>query len=152
MKPCNRFLIITFIYVFLSWSRWYFGTMNRFEAQNHLLAPENGHGAFLIRSSEKDNVGYVLSGKTRSRGVMKEAKKTPKKQDERGVWCRWVEVDWEKRELHFTSKITQDVFGKRGRYRERESYLPVCKRWHGQSDKREVAEAMMLHAQVENVC
>lgn len=36
--------------------------MNRFEAQSHLLRPENKEGAFLIRVSEKDNVGYVLSG------------------------------------------------------------------------------------------
>ncbi|XP_042263869.1 protein-tyrosine kinase 6b [Thunnus maccoyii] len=46
---------------------WYFGTMNRFEAQSHLLGPENDQGAFLIRCSEKDNVGYVLSVKSDSR-------------------------------------------------------------------------------------
>lgn len=43
-------------------SRWFFGTLSRFQAQRHLLEPENGEGAFLIRVSEKDNVGYVLSG------------------------------------------------------------------------------------------
>ncbi|KAM3617397.1 uncharacterized protein V6R79_005551 [Siganus canaliculatus] len=40
---------------------WYFGTMNRFQAQSHLLGPGNEEGAFLIRHSEKDAVGYVLS-------------------------------------------------------------------------------------------
>ncbi|KAJ8408976.1 hypothetical protein AAFF_G00239970 [Aldrovandia affinis] len=42
---------------------WYFGKMNRFEASSHLLAPENCDGAFLIRLSEKEDVGYVLSVK-----------------------------------------------------------------------------------------
>uniref|UniRef100_A0A667YRR0 Tyrosine-protein kinase n=1 Tax=Myripristis murdjan TaxID=586833 RepID=A0A667YRR0_9TELE len=46
---------------------WFFGEMNRFEAQSHLLRPENKEGAFLIRISEKDNVGYVLSVKSDSR-------------------------------------------------------------------------------------
>ncbi|XP_018538383.1 protein-tyrosine kinase 6b [Lates calcarifer] len=46
---------------------WFFGIMNRFEAQSHLLAPGNEEGAFLIRHSEKDDVGYVLSVKTSSR-------------------------------------------------------------------------------------
>ncbi|XP_077589870.1 protein-tyrosine kinase 6b [Stigmatopora nigra] len=39
---------------------WNFGTMNRLEAQSHLMATGNGPGAFLIRSSE-NHVGYVLS-------------------------------------------------------------------------------------------
>ncbi|KAJ8265274.1 hypothetical protein COCON_G00143730 [Conger conger] len=42
---------------------WYFGEMNRIEASGHLMAPENGEGAFLVRLSEKDDVGYVLSVK-----------------------------------------------------------------------------------------
>ncbi|XP_051280271.1 protein-tyrosine kinase 6b [Dicentrarchus labrax] len=46
---------------------WYFGTMNRFEAQSHLLGPGNDRGAFLIRHSEKDNVGYVLSVRSLNR-------------------------------------------------------------------------------------
>ncbi|KAM3872255.1 protein-tyrosine kinase 6b [Diretmus argenteus] len=46
---------------------WYFGKMNRFEAQSHLLAPDNSEGAFLIRLSEKDAVGYVLSVKSSGR-------------------------------------------------------------------------------------
>ncbi|XP_044066128.1 protein-tyrosine kinase 6b [Siniperca chuatsi] len=46
---------------------WYFGTMNRFEAQSHLLGPGNDQGSFLIRHSEKDNVGYVLSVRSSSR-------------------------------------------------------------------------------------
>ncbi|XP_048066141.1 protein-tyrosine kinase 6 isoform X1 [Megalobrama amblycephala] len=40
---------------------WYFGTLNRFETQNLLMAPENGVGAFLLRHSEKDHIGCVLS-------------------------------------------------------------------------------------------
>ncbi|XP_051950731.1 protein-tyrosine kinase 6 [Xyrauchen texanus] len=40
---------------------WYFGMLNRFETQNLLLGPGNGIGAFLLRRSEKDNVGCVLS-------------------------------------------------------------------------------------------
>ncbi|XP_062283451.1 protein-tyrosine kinase 6b [Scomber scombrus] len=46
---------------------WYFGTMNRFEAQNHLLTPDNEEGAFLIRCSEKNDVGHVLSVKSGTR-------------------------------------------------------------------------------------
>lgn len=46
---------------------WFFGTMNRFEAQSHLMAPGNDQGAFLIRQSEKDDIGYVLSVKSDSR-------------------------------------------------------------------------------------
>ncbi|XP_042346946.1 protein-tyrosine kinase 6b [Plectropomus leopardus] len=46
---------------------WFFGTMNRFEAQSHLLGPGNDNGAFLIRHSEKDSVGYVLSVRSGSR-------------------------------------------------------------------------------------
>ncbi|CAB1420729.1 unnamed protein product [Pleuronectes platessa] len=42
---------------------WFFGQMNRFEAQGHLLAAGNQDGSFLIRQSEKDHVGHVLSGK-----------------------------------------------------------------------------------------
>ncbi|XP_073327162.1 protein-tyrosine kinase 6b [Pagrus major] len=46
---------------------WFFGTMNRFQAQSHLLGPGNDEGAFLIRHSEKDNVGYVLSVRSDNR-------------------------------------------------------------------------------------
>ncbi|KAF3860789.1 hypothetical protein F7725_001044 [Dissostichus mawsoni] len=42
---------------------WFFGTMNRIEAQSHLMGTGNDSGAFLIRHSEKDQVGYVLSVK-----------------------------------------------------------------------------------------
>lgn len=38
--------------------------MSRFEAQSHLQGPGNEDGDFLIRLSEKDDVGYVLSGET----------------------------------------------------------------------------------------
>ncbi|TRZ02577.1 hypothetical protein DNTS_018280 [Danionella cerebrum] len=40
---------------------WYFGTLNRFETQDLLLAPGNNIGSFLVRHSEKDNIGRVLS-------------------------------------------------------------------------------------------
>ncbi|XP_041655762.1 protein-tyrosine kinase 6b [Cheilinus undulatus] len=46
---------------------WFFGTMNRFEAQSHLMAPGNDEGAFLIRNSEKENIGYVLSVRSSNR-------------------------------------------------------------------------------------
>ncbi|XP_068197841.1 protein-tyrosine kinase 6b [Antennarius striatus] len=46
---------------------WYFGTMNRFQAQSHLLGPGNDDRAFLVRHSEKDNVGYVLSVRSSER-------------------------------------------------------------------------------------
>ncbi|XP_072537033.1 protein-tyrosine kinase 6 isoform X2 [Salminus brasiliensis] len=40
---------------------WYFGILNRLETQKLLLAAGNGVGAFLLRRSEKDEVGCVLS-------------------------------------------------------------------------------------------
>ncbi|RVE71147.1 hypothetical protein OJAV_G00071430 [Oryzias javanicus] len=46
---------------------WYYGTMSRYEAQSHLGGPENEEGAFLIRRSEKNHIGYVLSVKSTSR-------------------------------------------------------------------------------------
>ncbi|KAM9351095.1 protein-tyrosine kinase 6b [Symphorus nematophorus] len=46
---------------------WYFGTMNRVAAQSHLMGPGNDQGAFLIRHSEKDDVGYVLSVRASNR-------------------------------------------------------------------------------------
>ncbi|XP_004086453.1 protein-tyrosine kinase 6 [Oryzias latipes] len=45
---------------------WYYGKMSRYEAQSHLSGPENEEGAFLIRQSEKDHIGYVLSVKSSS--------------------------------------------------------------------------------------
>ncbi|KAM8829716.1 protein-tyrosine kinase 6-like [Synchiropus picturatus] len=45
---------------------WYFGMMNRFDAQSHLLGNGNEDGAFLVRRSDKDNIGYVLSVRTKS--------------------------------------------------------------------------------------
>uniref|UniRef100_A0A3B3DM12 Tyrosine-protein kinase n=1 Tax=Oryzias melastigma TaxID=30732 RepID=A0A3B3DM12_ORYME len=46
---------------------WYYGVMSRYQAQSHLGSPENEEGAFLIRRSEKDHIGYVLSVKSSSR-------------------------------------------------------------------------------------
>lgn len=46
---------------------WYFGTLNRFEAQSHLQGAANQQGAFLIRYSGNNNVGYVLSVKSSDR-------------------------------------------------------------------------------------
>lgn len=63
----DHFLFLTCIHGSLSRSRWFFGTMNRIEAQSHLMGTGNDSGAFLIRHSEKDHVGYVLSGETRRR-------------------------------------------------------------------------------------
>ncbi|KAK7884513.1 hypothetical protein WMY93_027636 [Mugilogobius chulae] len=45
----------------LATQAWFFGTMNRFEAQGHLMSPENDVGSFMIRQSDRDSVGYVLS-------------------------------------------------------------------------------------------
>lgn len=46
---------------------WYFGPMNRFEAQGHLMGPGNQEGSFLIRHSERNGVGYVLSVRSSNR-------------------------------------------------------------------------------------
>ncbi|XP_028849490.1 protein-tyrosine kinase 6b [Denticeps clupeoides] len=46
---------------------WFFGKMNRIEALSHLLSPENGDGAFLVRLSETSKVGHVLSVKVENR-------------------------------------------------------------------------------------
>ncbi|XP_039878753.1 protein-tyrosine kinase 6b isoform X1 [Simochromis diagramma] len=46
---------------------WFYGKLSRFEAQNHLMAPGNEEGAFLVRQSEKDDIGYVLSVRSGSR-------------------------------------------------------------------------------------
>lgn len=54
--------------------------MNRFQAQSHLLGPGNVEGAFLVRHSEKDNVGFVLSGKTD--GLTEEAQTQ--------IWGQWL--------------------------------------------------------------
>uniref|UniRef100_A0A3B3CAE5 Tyrosine-protein kinase n=1 Tax=Oryzias melastigma TaxID=30732 RepID=A0A3B3CAE5_ORYME len=40
---------------------WYYGVMSRYQAQSHLGSPENEEGAFLIRRSEKDHIGYSSS-------------------------------------------------------------------------------------------
>uniref|UniRef100_A0A3B1KF30 Tyrosine-protein kinase n=1 Tax=Astyanax mexicanus TaxID=7994 RepID=A0A3B1KF30_ASTMX len=40
---------------------WYFGSLNRLETQKLLLAAGNKVGAFLLRRSERDEVGCVLS-------------------------------------------------------------------------------------------
>lgn len=42
--------------------RWFVGKLNRFEAQKLLQRTENVDGTFLVRRSDKDDVGYVLSG------------------------------------------------------------------------------------------
>ncbi|XP_063065526.1 protein-tyrosine kinase 6-like [Engraulis encrasicolus] len=42
---------------------WYFGKLSRQETQALLLRAENPDGAFLVRRSEKEEVGYVLSVK-----------------------------------------------------------------------------------------
>uniref|UniRef100_A0A8B9LTR8 Tyrosine-protein kinase n=1 Tax=Astyanax mexicanus TaxID=7994 RepID=A0A8B9LTR8_ASTMX len=46
---------------------WFFGKLNRFESISHLMSAENGDGAFLVRLSESDNVGHVLSVKVNNR-------------------------------------------------------------------------------------
>ncbi|XP_020795396.1 protein-tyrosine kinase 6b [Boleophthalmus pectinirostris] len=46
---------------------WYFGTLNRFEAHGHLMNEENENGCFLIRKSDRESVGYVLSVRSSTR-------------------------------------------------------------------------------------
>lgn len=75
--------------------------MNRFEAQSHLLGPGNDEGAFLIRQSEKDNVGYVLSGKTRRSDDGGRRKENERRSGVSGLV---------RREFHFTSETEQDVW------------------------------------------
>ncbi len=36
--------------------------MSRVEALNHLMSVENDNGSFLVRISETDSMGFVLSG------------------------------------------------------------------------------------------
>uniref|UniRef100_A0AAY4EBY2 Tyrosine-protein kinase n=1 Tax=Denticeps clupeoides TaxID=299321 RepID=A0AAY4EBY2_9TELE len=42
-------------------AQWFFGQLNRFEAQNQLSAAGDESGVFLVRRSDKDAKGYVLS-------------------------------------------------------------------------------------------
>ncbi|XP_056588200.1 protein-tyrosine kinase 6b [Triplophysa dalaica] len=42
---------------------WFFGKMSRVEASNHLMSPGNHDGSFLVRISETDNIGHVISVK-----------------------------------------------------------------------------------------
>ncbi|KAF5903431.1 protein-tyrosine kinase 6-like [Clarias magur] len=46
---------------------WFFGKMNRIECHSHLLTSQNRDGAFLVRFSETDNVGQVLSVKEKNK-------------------------------------------------------------------------------------
>ncbi|XP_072552528.1 protein-tyrosine kinase 6b [Salminus brasiliensis] len=46
---------------------WFFGKMNRFECISHLMSADNDDGSFLVRISETDNVGHVLSVKVKNR-------------------------------------------------------------------------------------
>lgn len=42
--------------------RWFFGKMSRFEAMSLLMLPGNDNGSFLVRISESDSMGFVISG------------------------------------------------------------------------------------------
>lgn len=44
---------------------WFFGKMNRVGAVSHLMSDENNYGSFLVRVSESDDMGYVLSVRTK---------------------------------------------------------------------------------------
>lgn len=48
-----------FFFIFLS--SWFYGKINRVEAQKFLLSSANVHGAFLIRESENAGNNYALS-------------------------------------------------------------------------------------------
>ncbi|XP_027000875.1 protein-tyrosine kinase 6b [Tachysurus fulvidraco] len=46
---------------------WFFGKMNRIDCLSHLLTEQNKDGAFLVRVSETDNVGHVISVKVKNK-------------------------------------------------------------------------------------
>ncbi|XP_067302630.1 protein-tyrosine kinase 6b [Pseudorasbora parva] len=46
---------------------WFFGKMSRIEALNHLMFAGNVNGAFLVRISESDCMGFVISVKTQDK-------------------------------------------------------------------------------------
>ncbi|XP_051962413.1 protein-tyrosine kinase 6-like isoform X1 [Xyrauchen texanus] len=46
---------------------WFFGKMGRVEALSHLMSSKNYDGSFLVRISESDNMGHVLSVKTQNK-------------------------------------------------------------------------------------
>ncbi|XP_051948182.1 protein-tyrosine kinase 6-like [Xyrauchen texanus] len=46
---------------------WFFGKMSRVEALSLLMSAENDEGSFLVRISESDSVGHVLSVKTKNK-------------------------------------------------------------------------------------
>uniref|UniRef100_A0A8C6TMP2 Tyrosine-protein kinase n=1 Tax=Neogobius melanostomus TaxID=47308 RepID=A0A8C6TMP2_9GOBI len=50
----------------MSQCRWYFGPMNRFDAVALLQNIDNPNGTFLLRRSDHDSAGYVLSVKSSS--------------------------------------------------------------------------------------
>ncbi|XP_056094201.1 protein-tyrosine kinase 6b [Rhinichthys klamathensis goyatoka] len=46
---------------------WFFGKMSRFEALSHLMFAGNNNGSFLVRISETDSTGFVISVKTQDK-------------------------------------------------------------------------------------
>uniref|UniRef100_A0A3P9DNM1 Tyrosine-protein kinase n=1 Tax=Maylandia zebra TaxID=106582 RepID=A0A3P9DNM1_9CICH len=70
--------------------QWFYGKLSRFEAQNHLMAPGNEEGAFLVRQSEKDDIGYVLSGKWTGRAFTSTRRGYRKPQQSEHVLQRWI--------------------------------------------------------------
>ncbi|KAI7794372.1 putative protein-tyrosine kinase 6-like [Triplophysa rosa] len=46
---------------------WFFGKMSRIEASSHLMSPGNHDGSFLVRISESDNIGHVISVKAQKK-------------------------------------------------------------------------------------
>lgn len=84
--------------------------MNRFQAQSHLLAPGNNEGAFLIRCSEKDSVGFVLSGKTK-------VEETEVKEEGEGE--AFGVCGFKQSEFHFSSKTVSVYLVRKMKYRGR---------------------------------
>uniref|UniRef100_A0A672MTF8 Tyrosine-protein kinase n=1 Tax=Sinocyclocheilus grahami TaxID=75366 RepID=A0A672MTF8_SINGR len=46
---------------------WFFGKLSRVEALSHLMSAENDNGSFLVRISETDSMGFVLSVKSQAK-------------------------------------------------------------------------------------
>ena len=72
--PCIGIELVTYIItrctytenmqlVFVSFCRWYFRSISRFQADKLLMASCNDNGSFLIRDSERASGGYSLSVK-----------------------------------------------------------------------------------------
>ena len=58
IHPCTIYRFFMHSILFL---RWFFGTINRREAEEYLMAHTNARGTFLVRESEQNPGGFALS-------------------------------------------------------------------------------------------